>query len=724
MRNNSSNNTYNNADKGWEKKIENSYASAPYNFIPFPEKVVYRHEIEERSVRRNVKDETEIIIKELVEDGQDILHNSFKEDRKTGYIRYRIEVKTPTFIGDGDGNFFEIDGTPMIPGSTVRGKVRSTAEILSCAYPEFVRDDKLWYREMMNKGVLKNSYENFIKGNQEKNIKKVVKAGYISCIGNNQYKIMPAKKDKNGYSYRDIKEEDLRKIKEDESTKNLLQRINFMYENKSGTDLQLWNKVNELKDEKKPINKKITEFEKRINELSSEEKVELEELKKLRDKKQGEIRTILTWNKNTEFKAYFTQVAYDNNYRIKDMKRRYDSDLCGILMNSYNLDAKQNHYLIFEKDNDSRSLIIGNDIVNRFNTSVKLKQKENAYDFRLPSGRQEKPIFYVLDDDNNVASFGFTPYLKIPYKKSVCEGIKTKKGEERSKIDYVQGLFGFTNLGFEKNSISYKGRLRFSNAKLTNNIGFSEEINKSLMGPKISSFQLYLNQPNTKDNVATKIYSEDFELRGQKFYWLKDKVDRRDDYYSAMKKSKNGTANKLQFAQLRPIKENAFFEGKIYFENLSDDELGLILMAIKPFKTAKDNIGQGKPYGFGQVEFSILEVVEEDIKNRFRSFDKTANKMKNLDDEIEKFKNSFKDYMKSQGQEINFKEDRWKSFYISRKEEVDSYLEEFKYMVIGDRRYKERRLLKGMKDIICDKDVDEEDGGEVDLSKLLSKFNK
>lgn len=714
MRNNRSNNTCNNGNKGGEREIKNSYASAPYNFIPFPEKVVYRHVIEEKPVEGKEKDDTEVILKDLGENGQDISHNSFKKDKKTGYITYRIEVKTPTFIGDGDGNFFEIDGTPMIPGSTVRGKIRSTAEILSCAYPEFVRDDKLWYREMMNKGILKDAYEDFIKGNQERNIKKVVKAGYISCIGNKQYKIIPAKKDKNGYSYRDIKEGDLRKIKQNEDNKNLLQRINFMYENKNGTDLDLWNKINELKDEKKPINKKIAELEKRIDKLSSEEITQLKELKSQRDKRQKNIEDILGENENLSFKPYFLQVAYDNRYMIKDINKKATSDLCGILMNSYNLHVKQNHYLIFEKDRDSRSLIIGNDIVNRFNTSVKYQQKKIYGQFQLPKSWEEKPVFYVLDDDDNVASFGFTPYLKIPYEKSVCEGIKTKKGEENFKIDYVQGLFGFTNLSFEKNSISYKGRVRFTNARLVNNIGFNEEINKSLIGPKISSFQLYLNQPNNKNNVATKIYSDDFELRGQKFYWLKDKADRRD----------SGGVNKKLCSQLTPIKEKAIFQGKIYFENLSDDELGLILMAIKPFETAKDNIGQGKPYGFGQVEFSILEVVEEDIKNRFRKFDKTANNIKNLDDEIEKCKNSFKDYMKSQGQEINFKEDRWKSFYVSRREEVDSYLDEFGYMQIRDSRYKTRTVLKDMKDIVCEKDIDEEDGGEVDLSRLLSKFNK
>ncbi|EPS52105.1 hypothetical protein CFSAN002368_11576 [Clostridium botulinum A1 str. CFSAN002368] len=89
------------------------------------------------------------------------MHNVFEKGLKTGYIDYLINVETPLFISDGEkeSDFFKVNGEYRIPGSTIRGKVRSNAEILSCSYPEFIENKKLWFRGAFSKDVLKDMYK-------------------------------------------------------------------------------------------------------------------------------------------------------------------------------------------------------------------------------------------------------------------------------------------------------------------------------------------------------------------------------------------------------------------------------------------------------------------------------------------------------------------------------------------------------------------------------------
>ena len=688
-----------------------NYASAPYNFIPFPKKVVYRHKVSKKN--------EEVVLEDLSVSGENICHNSYKENKKTGYIRYKIKVKTPTFIGDGKGEIFKINGQPVIPGSTIRGKIRSNAEILSCAYPEFVENKKLWYREVFSKGNLKTKYMNRIKPDGAK-IQERVKAGYLVKVGN-AYRIIEAKEDENGHSFKEVNEYELRQAVENNKVHHGLEKEIFMYELR---DEHLWSKIQNLKNEKKPKNKELKLlYEKnstvKLNFEEQERKESLEEdIKKIEE----DIKKLLKNNEVKSFTPYFCNILYnkDKNIIEKIVRKTEESGYC-ILMNSSRLNYKQNHYIIYE-ENPDKSRNVDNEIVNSFKTNVKYSNFISKT-FDLPK-EGKKPVFYILDHSKEkVIAFGFTPYLKIPYEKSVHDGIKTSNLNKEELIDYVQGLFGFSNLkcklAGKQEEISYKGRVSFTNAKLVIDKNFKPLTHKSLMGPKISSFQLYLNQPEA-DIEKLKTYDDDFELRGQKFYWLKDKEDDRDDFEIAKKQNKGKKQVKeAQFAKLTPISEGSVFEGKIYFENLSEDELGLLLMSIKPFNTAKDSLGQGKPYGFGKIEFYIIEIKEIDVKNRFKGLNEKYKKAEDIDT----YKKAFKDYMKKNGEEINFEEGRWKSFYISRKEEVSSKSQEFKYMKLNDSRYKDRNVLKSMEELSVDKNIDEEDKNEFDLVKYFQKFN-
>src|SRR3712207_6221180 len=163
-----------------------SYAAAPYNFIPFPDKVVYR------------------------EGAENLTHEKIDKDLKSGYIDYSIKTLTPLFIDNGEGTFFNIGGKDIIPGSTVRGEIRSNCEILSNSYPEFIEDKKLWYRGAFAKDVLKEMYRKEVLSGENGRINEKVKAGYLTKQGSSWF-ITPAETHNNKY-FKEIHESKLRNV--------------------------------------------------------------------------------------------------------------------------------------------------------------------------------------------------------------------------------------------------------------------------------------------------------------------------------------------------------------------------------------------------------------------------------------------------------------------------------------------------------------------------------
>lgn len=685
------------------------YARSPYNFIPFPGKIFYRHTILE-----NYIDEDK---------GLTILpkHNKFREDLKTGYIDYSIEVETPLFISNGENGFFEVNGKYTIPGSTVRGKIRSNCEILSCSYPEFIEDKKLWYREIFSKDILKEMYSEQVLSGEKGKINEKVEAGYLRREGDKWF-VTPAER-YNNKSFREIHECELRckyRVIDEDIKKNM-----FMYKFKDEhSNKLLWNAFYEKKNEKKRISKEIDE-----NDLTKDE------IKKLRNEQlqiDKKIRKLLKDNKINKFKPYYYRVSYDlkedNSLEITKVVKSTRDESYGFLMNSSRLNFKQNHYLIFKKDTNKEKKEISKELINQYKTNVRYRQDEEVENFKINDDNdfkngEEKPIFYFTDKEENIISFGFTPYLKIPYRKSIIDGIKASRQNfeqiKQGKIDYSKGIFGFTNFKYNGESISYKGRVSFTNAKSIKSCKQEKKpILKHLMSPKTSSFQLYLKQ-DINDPKKLKTYSnDDFELRGKKFYWLRDKHDNVDDYETDMKEyedennKRKEMPKKEQYAKLHPVDKKEVFKGRIYFENLYVDELGLVLMSIKPFEDAKENLGQGKPYGYGKVNFKIEDIVEINSKERFTSIDSELSQkstIKNKSNYIDEFKN----YMRKQSIKVDFDNElMYKCFYQSKLQEKNIYDREFNYMEIKE--FTDRKILKPMNEYIDKKNIPIQEHMELD----------
>lgn len=162
---------------------------APYNFVPFSDKVIVRYE--------DVKDLPD--------------HDVINPNLKSGEIHITMRAETPVFVSDGTekAHFFRgANGKQMIPGSSVRGMVRNNMFILGAGKitdGEDVADQQLFYRKIANakKSVdyaLKKYYAEFLDikqvsvgGGKPKMVPRRVRAGFLKNH-KGSYEIMPIEK--------------------------------------------------------------------------------------------------------------------------------------------------------------------------------------------------------------------------------------------------------------------------------------------------------------------------------------------------------------------------------------------------------------------------------------------------------------------------------------------------------------------------------------------------
>jgi CRISPR/Cas system CSM-associated protein Csm3 (group 7 of RAMP superfamily) len=182
----------------------NIYSKAPYNFIPLNEKVVPAEEIPE-------------------------FDRYYTENRFTGYIDIEIKALTSLYIRDTlteeeykqklekekrdetyiNPDFFSPGGLPRIPGSSLRGMIRTLVEIMSFGKFMFFDDARLYYRGLADKCKnLRDEYRNKIRGKSAGILYKVRFEYFIKpSKGFKQISKDEARKiiEKNGYTYGEFK---------------------------------------------------------------------------------------------------------------------------------------------------------------------------------------------------------------------------------------------------------------------------------------------------------------------------------------------------------------------------------------------------------------------------------------------------------------------------------------------------------------------------------------
>lgn len=645
--------------KAWDKKSNNQKKQYPRSF---EYKIIEKHSVAPYNF---ISQENNNII--AYNDFNELpKHNRLYEDKVSGYIEYEIVNHTPLVIGDGKNQAKEIkifknhDDKFTIPGNTIRGMVRNNLSVLSLSdISDFVSDQQFYFRSFGQGGV-SNVYTKKLDIRQKPiSGEKVsaphnVLAGYIKKINVNEYEIYSAKEVENAkLTYFRISEHFLRNM-----TSPNVKGINYMYTDKI---LDLINNKNRysLTPDEKQRKKALTD--KKKYKLSKEEQQELNNLNRLMISKQNEKKDLLKYNRNKEYSPYCIEVGFEVNDRGNVSKIDLVSKCSkkGFLLSSEFIMNKQAHYLIPEIDKESVVKIRRGskefaDIeyyiddllrtkkykINEKSGELEPKTDKGEY-FKLPEvGEREKPFFYAKFKGR--VFIGRSPYLRIPYEYSVKSGIK--KIDYNQGYDYVQALFGFAEQG--KNKKSYKGRLSFEDCVFYKNIDLKRKKYEDfysivLNTPSPTNYPSYLEQNEKIDKKKLIDYNNNqFKIRGIKQYWIKDFVS---DYNALKEYSKNKSINESILTKFRPIRTGSVFKGKINFNNLTREELGLLAWALKVHEKANENIGLGKSYGFGRVQINNIKIMTEDIKKKYSSI----NAFFYNEEDREALKNKYIDYIKT-----------------------------------------------------------------------------
>lgn len=194
--------------------------------------------------------------------------------------------------------------------------------------------------------------------------------------------------------------------------------------------------------------------------------------------------------------------------------------------------------------------------------------------------------------------------------------------KDSDQIDIAEALFGYVRGTKQQQNQAYAGRVTVSDAHLSaapNGIWWCEEAITPhiLSSPKPTTFQHYLVQTST-ERAKLKHYAStpgtETVIRGHKLYWHQgaqpDIVMSPDE--------QQGTAMTQQ-TRIRPVKAGVSFTFTIHFENVTNVELGALLwvLQIAGDRHYRLKLGMGKPLGMGAVKISHNPVLVSDRYIRY-----------------------------------------------------------------------------------------------------------
>lgn len=571
----------------------NRIARAPYNFVPLPEELV------------------------LVE-GELPGHDRYEENTHTGWFDCELETCSPTYVRgmmtlahqekvrrmleqykcDDESKLpveeqvklkeerapfysanpgVEIEGrpAPMIPGSSLRGLIRSLVEIVSYGKMRWVNDSpKVTFRAVAasREDPLAEPYRNLI-GSFSRN----VLAGYWKKSEDGGWKIQPALKPKAlGLPERAA----YLKVKEARIPSGAIK--DFVRLN----DKNYW-------PEWYPVSFSASTGRGRTGPY-----VRIEQI----------------GDEDAGYSHTGTLVCTGNMIESLDqarMSRRRNQVIDS---------PRRNHAVVLNEDPEAPPLPISDQLLRDYRDSLTPFQRDELW--KLGGIEPDAPVFYIAEK-GRVIWFGHTPNFRIP--------ALNKKNLPATPLDFIpdeirgnkqpdiaEAIFGWIE---EENSPERQraGRVFFSDAEFIeakNGVWYRPAplAPTSLGSPKITTFQHYLVQdanaghnPDFRQTLGHYASQPgETEIRGHKLYWHKGGVP----IPEATAEEKES-----QLTRIIPIKPGVKFKFRVNFENLRGYELGALAWALQlpdeAGKTYRHKLGMGKPLGMGAVAVTVrLNVTE------------------------------------------------------------------------------------------------------------------
>ncbi len=553
----------------YNNKKASGYVGAPYNFVPFDQAVMPYPE-------KNAPAHAARCRKEAAKDLLD------------GEICYRIKAVTPVFIGSGKGGrsvsdpmlfYTDAYGRMAIPGSSLRGLIRGNVQVLSrSSMADDVDDYALMYRQVAGRrSPLKDRYEEVLGAGQiatengSVSVLKNVRAGYLE--------------NKNGrYTIYDT---GLERIDEGMGNINyyvLSERTiakNYLASRKNGTAFAY--------DFFYGNNKNILQYD-------------------IRNGFKKEV-----WNGRVNYKApqnrYYKPYELACSYSVRGRfvtavgaPGKYPN--AGYAVSTGPMNNKKAVYIIPAVDKGKASVQVSDTDVRAFRIDLSrrattLGRFGGRQHYDLPAPGKMRPVFYIQLDGR--LYFGFTPRLRLFYDLTIKEGMPA--AHKKPVLDYAKALFGYSS-----KKESYKSRVTFADAVITRtseNV-LDDPVHLIQGEPKPTSYLDYVEPLNGR---GVNYNDDGFRLRGAKQYWL---------HTDAQGNAPEDKIDKPFVSHMVPVKEGTQFEGKVRFHQISREELGLLLWALKLDDGSLMNIGKAKAFGYGSIR---LELTDARIYDQARACD-------------------------------------------------------------------------------------------------------
>jgi CRISPR-associated protein (TIGR03986 family) len=536
-------------------------ASAPYNFVPLPEIVV-----------------TAVNSADELPD-----HDRYHHDKYTGYFDVILTTKSPLYIRcpftldeflrqecdeeerknisfrqkvKNTPHFFYTrnPSQPVIPGSSLRGMLRSLLEIVSYGKVQWVTDKQLFFRTVDNTAVGRY-YKSRMTGKVEAGFLRRTAQGYV------------------------IKVCEIARVPHDKLDGPL-------YIGQGPSQVPRWD--GEPPTQWVQVWVKLSDDGKFVNELSYINQPGW---------KEGVL--VITGyfpNKKKEFVFLSPDANSEEIYVPEELLERFHDDD----------QITQWQKRAFPKDKPGRNCREQDGMLRKnpsdpgdpvffLREDGKLTFLGRAQMFRLPY--VNSPLKLVPEElrrpediDYAEALFGFAR--------------TSKELEDMKQRSIIQKI---PEQGDKKRA--YAGRVFVTDAVLVEgqtDLWLSERpvVPKILASPKPTAFQHYLVQPSSEKSELKHYDSktpEETVIRGHKRYWLQG-----ERTVENIRETNEISNNSTQHTQFKPIKPGVKFKFRIYFENLSKRELGALCWVLHPLgepgKEYCHQLGMGKPLGMGAVK--------------------------------------------------------------------------------------------------------------------------
>lgn len=553
-------------------------ARAPYNFVPLPEKVV-------------------TFDPQALPD-----QDRYYPTRHTGYIDCVITTESPVYVrapltieeferqeSGLDKNapwreqvrnkpdFFYTDPakTPRIPGSSLRGMLRTLVEIVSYSKVQWVSEEPLVYRAVGDTTTHGKHYRDRVmredgqrpnrSGKLAWHYTPLVKAGYIE-VDRGEFYIRPAQ-EIGGTTFARIRSDSIPKgLKTIEGCKNAS---------------EIWFQAGPY------------EYQ--------------------------------------DVRGGFLRIKYAKVIRASAQPA--SGLIKGALVRSGPMASKRSEAVIYPKDEKANRIHIPDELVAAYKDQISQEQKHLlGEDGVLRNGQ---PIFYLMEN-GKLIFFGHTMMMRLPYPYKPIDFVPQELRRE-SDLDLAEAIFGYTKSTGEGKARAYASRVFVGDAWLEPgqaDIWLSDKpiVPKILGGPKPTTFQHYLTQQTPDPQEVGRDRSGNPKLvrersdytdpktaaiRGFKLYWHKGSVTAAD-IQEALDRLRDERGHEkrddTQHTQIRPVRSGVRFRWRIHFENLSNEELGALLWALtlpgQPDKQYRHSIGMGKPLGMGAIKIDASLTLE------------------------------------------------------------------------------------------------------------------